>query len=133
MTVCTAPVFFRTYDIATKDFGPAIVTASDRMLTDIDLGIEYQGSRYKGTVLAKQHMILVSGDVTIHSAMLLQLAPTLAASQATTTLEMAVLRADCQFVAEHKRILPELTQAGGLASKSRDAVDGGGRLVERLL
>jgi hypothetical protein len=73
-----------TYDIATKDFGPAIVTASDRMLTDIDLGIEYQGSRYKGTVLGKQHMILVSGDVTIHSAMLLQLAPALAASQAIT-------------------------------------------------
>jgi hypothetical protein len=34
MTVCTASVFFWTYDIATKDFGPAIVTASDRMLTD---------------------------------------------------------------------------------------------------
>jgi hypothetical protein len=70
------------------------------MLTDIDLGIEYQGSRYKGTVLGKQHMILVSGDVTIHSAMLLQLAPTLAASQAITTLEMAELCAG--FMREYR-------------------------------
>jgi hypothetical protein len=75
------------------------------MLTDIGLGIEYQGSRYKGSVLGKQHMILqhmilVSGDVTIHSAMLLQLAPVLAATAEITTLEMAELCAG--FLREYR-------------------------------
>jgi hypothetical protein len=89
MTVCTASMFYWMY--GDNDIGPAIVTASDRMLTDIGLGIEYQGSRYKGATVTKKHMVLVSGDVTVHSAMILEIAPIVQDNSLLSTLDIAEL------------------------------------------
>lgn len=70
MTVCTASMFFWVYDAQKNDLGPAIVAASDRKLTDSGLGISYQGSRFKGSILPSKKLVLVSGDITIHSSIL---------------------------------------------------------------
>lgn len=101
MTVCTASLFYWFYDLDTKDFGPAIIAASDRMLTDIGLDIEYEASRYKGTTLTKTHMVLIAGDIRVHSAMLLELAPTLSGNNDLTTLELAELCAE--FFQKYRR------------------------------
>jgi hypothetical protein len=74
MTVCTASLFYWVYDKEENDFGGAIIAASDRKLSDTGLGIAYQGSRWKGAAfpLLKQ-LVLVSGDIVVHSAILREL------------------------------------------------------------
>jgi hypothetical protein len=89
MTVCTASAFFWAYDPANNDFGGAIVAASDRKLTDIGLGIGYEGSRFKGSILPNKQLVLVSGDITVHSAILAKLGDSLTDQPPTPTLEMA--------------------------------------------
>jgi hypothetical protein len=56
-----------TWNYGKDDFGPAIVTASDRMYSDEGLGIEYEGSRSKVLHLDNHRIILVSGDLSINS------------------------------------------------------------------
>jgi len=65
MTVCTASMFFWIY--GPDDYGGAVVVAADKMLTDLGLGIEYQGSRGKWATFGKQRLVLVSGDLAIQS------------------------------------------------------------------
>lgn len=77
MTICVAAIFRWVYDGEKQDIGPAVVTASDRMLTDEGLGIEYEPNQYKGAHLTDRIMALVSGDVTVHSAVLQTLIPSL--------------------------------------------------------
>jgi hypothetical protein len=74
MTVCTASMFFWLYDKDTNNFGSAIIAASDRKLSDTGLGIGYQGSRWKGAMFPSiKQLVLVSGDIVIHSAILREL------------------------------------------------------------
>ena len=87
MTVCTASLFFWLYDQAANDFGSAIIAASDRKLTDIGLGIGYEGSRFKGSFVPNNQLVLVSGDIVVHSAILGRLGERL--KEPTTTLETA--------------------------------------------
>jgi hypothetical protein len=78
MTVCTASMFFWLYDKDTNNFGSAIIAASDRKLSDTGLGIGYQGSRWKGAMFPSiKQLVLVSGDIVIHSAILRELEKTI--------------------------------------------------------
>lgn len=72
MTVCTASICVWNYTKIgeAEDFGRAIITASDRLLTDGGLGIEYEASRWKTAIIQNQTMILVAGDLTFHSEVL---------------------------------------------------------------
>lgn len=70
MTVCTASLFNWVYGEkpdGTLDIGPAFMIAADRMLTDVGLGIEYETSRWKATIVRDTHMVFVAGDFTFHS------------------------------------------------------------------
>ena len=87
MTVCTAAMFAWAYD--EKDFGQAIVVASDRMFTDQGLGIEYESSIYKGLILDKTHMIFVAGSVVVHSALVMKLNAVMAGVQGIKTSDIA--------------------------------------------
>ncbi|MGA9304174.1 MAG: hypothetical protein WBW31_02095 [Candidatus Sulfotelmatobacter sp.] len=89
MTVCTASVFSWVYDPATNDFGGAVVAASDRKLTDIGLGIGYEGARFKGALMSNSLLVLVSGDIVVHTAILTKLGENLNEPQAASALEMA--------------------------------------------
>ena len=89
MTVCTASLFYWIYDHAQQDFGAAIITASDRTLTDTGLGIGYQGPRFKGSVLPDKQLVLVSDDITTHSAISRQLTAIIDPHEIMTTLEIA--------------------------------------------
>jgi hypothetical protein len=75
MTVCTASAFLWNYDTQKKDgdYGFAIVAAADRMLTDIGLGIEYESSRWKGVGLGGKQVVLVAGDMAVHSEIMRRL------------------------------------------------------------
>ncbi len=80
MTICIAAIYRHIYGIdeITKkvtDAGPAIITASDRMLTVENLGIEYEPFAYKYCHVAKRIMILIADNVTVHSQLLLQCQP----------------------------------------------------------
>ncbi|MDO6415213.1 hypothetical protein Q4F19_12545 [Sphingomonas sp. BIUV-7] len=68
MTVCTASTFYWFY--GDNDAAVAIVTASDRMLTDNGLGIEYESSHSKIAHFGPHHMIMVSGDLSVNSLIL---------------------------------------------------------------
>jgi hypothetical protein len=94
MTVCTASTFFCLYDKDTNDFGGAVIAASDRRLSDAGLGIGYQGSRWKGAAFpAIKQLVLVSGDIAIHSAIIRELTSNLT-NLTPTTLEMAEMVAE---------------------------------------
>jgi len=75
MTVCTASIFAWNYDLKKEggDWGFAIAAAADRMLTDVGLGIEYEGSRWKGVGLGNKQVVLVAGDMAVHSEILRRL------------------------------------------------------------
>jgi hypothetical protein len=79
MTVCTASMFYWNYSLDPEkpDWGPAFIVASDRMMTELNFGIEYQSSRWKALIFGPTHMVLVAGDMTFHSDVLSQLGPTL--------------------------------------------------------
>jgi hypothetical protein len=47
------------------DFGRAILTASDRMLTAGD--IQYEPSQHKTSHLSPTTLLLVAGDMTVHT------------------------------------------------------------------
>ncbi len=64
MTVCTASMFYWNSGVDGEDrWGPAFVIASDRMLTDVGLEIEYEASRPKAQTCDGTHMIFVAGDM----------------------------------------------------------------------
>src|SRR5262247_3852727 len=65
MTVCTTSMFVWRY--GPEDLGTALVAASDKMLTDEGLGIEYQGSRGKWAAFGRRLLGLVAGEMAIHS------------------------------------------------------------------
>jgi hypothetical protein len=88
MTVCTASIFVWIYDQATSDFGGAIIAASDRKLTNLGLGIGYEGSRFKGG-FANNKLILVSGDIVVHTAILAKFGETIKDRPTISTLETA--------------------------------------------
>jgi hypothetical protein len=91
MTVCTAAMFFWNYNNhpGEPDLGAAIVAASDRTLTDAGLGIGYEGGRFKGQVLPTKQLVLVAGDITIHSGILRLLNAELKPESITSTLQTA--------------------------------------------
>ena len=93
MTVCTAAIFTWIYDGEKQDVGPAIIAASDRMLTDEGLGIQYEGSRRKAGIVAKNHIILVSGPFVVHSELLQRLTAALEDKPTATTFEIATIYA----------------------------------------
>jgi hypothetical protein len=88
MTVCTASIFVWIYDQATSDFGGAIIAASDRKLTNLGLGIGYEGSRFKGGFVNNK-LILVSGDIVVHTAILAKFGETIKDRPNISTLETA--------------------------------------------
>lgn len=89
MTVCTASLFFWFY--GENDIGPAIIGASDRMLTDEGLGIEYESSRFKGSLVNKTNLVLVAGSIVVHSAVLQKLSQHLSGHPDLKTREIAEL------------------------------------------
>src|SRR5690348_16037236 len=89
MTVCTASMFVWSY--GPEDFGTAIVAASDKMLTDEGLGIEYQGSRGKWAAFDKRLLVLVAGEMVIHSAVIERLFIELKDVTIPTTLGLSEL------------------------------------------
>jgi hypothetical protein len=76
-----------------EDFGTALVAASDKMLTDEGLGIEYQGSRGKWGCFGKRLLVLVAGDIVIHSEVVKRLFAELKDAETPTTFELAQLAA----------------------------------------
>lgn len=87
MTVCTACIFLWFYPDATV--GPAILAASDRMLSDTGLGIEYESSRWKALSVDAHHMIFVAGDLTFNTVALSRLVAWAAAHSDLTTFDIA--------------------------------------------
>jgi hypothetical protein len=80
MTVCIAAIYRNVYDAdliakEIKDAGPAVLTASDRMLTVENLGIEYEPFAYKWSHVAKRILVLVADNVTVHSELLQRCQP----------------------------------------------------------
>jgi len=71
------------------DLGAAIVAASDRTLTDSGLGIGYEGGRFKGQALPSKQLVLVAGDITVHSGILRLLNAELKPENITSTLQTA--------------------------------------------
>jgi hypothetical protein len=110
MTVCTAAIFLWFYPDETV--GPAIITASDRMLSDIGLGIEYESSRWKVGVLGTHHMILVAGALSFNSLAVSQLTLALRDNPAASTYDIASLYGSIvsklAFERAFKRILSPL-------------------------
>jgi hypothetical protein len=94
MTVCTASIFACPYEqgkFGTVTIGTAIVAACDRMLTDEGLSIEYQGSRSKWMAIGQRRLVLVSGDITIHSEVMRRITEKLPAGALPNTFETAEL------------------------------------------
>jgi hypothetical protein len=89
MTVCTASMFFWSY--GPGDYGGAIIAAADKMLTDLGLGIEYQGSRGKWAAFGRQRLVLVAGDMAVHSEILRRMHTVLGAVELPSTPETAEL------------------------------------------
>jgi hypothetical protein len=69
MTVCTASIFAWNNG-GTAGLSPAVITASDRRLTDSGLGIGYESSKFKGGTYATGQLILVSGEITVASSII---------------------------------------------------------------
>jgi hypothetical protein len=61
------------------------------MLSNSGLQIEWSGPRWKGAVLDKTHLVLVSGDFAIHSAVIMRANDYLKNNPSITTLEIANL------------------------------------------
>jgi hypothetical protein len=89
MTVCTASEFVWSYDHEKQDFGLAIVAASDRMLTDDGLGIEYEGSRGKWAAFGGKQVVFVAGDMVIHSEIVRRLNVELTTTPLGNTVDTA--------------------------------------------
>jgi 20S proteasome alpha/beta subunit len=71
MTVCIASMFFYFHGNkpdGTPDVAPAFITASDRMRTAA--GMEYEPPLGKFLVITPNILVLVSGDITVHSELL---------------------------------------------------------------
>ena len=92
MTVCTASLFYWFY--GPDDFGPAVIAASDRMLTDVGLGVEYEGSHRKAAFFGPHHMVLVSGDLSFCSLALQALNEHYAGSPPESTAQLAIALGD---------------------------------------
>lgn len=84
VTVCIAMAF--TWIYGEDDLGRAILTASDRMLTAVD--IQYEPSQQKISFLSPTTIILVAGDMTAHTEALMTVQRVIGPSQtATATTE----------------------------------------------
>jgi hypothetical protein len=70
MTVCVGAICLFPGEI-----GSAIVTASDRMFTDMGQGIEYEPYQFKGRMLGSRAIVLVADTIAIHSEVLAIIAP----------------------------------------------------------
>ena len=66
MTVCVAALCRNVY--ANGDIGPAVVVASDRMMTDNDF--EYEPPTMKIAQLTSNAIVLIAGAITHHTAVL---------------------------------------------------------------
>ena len=90
MSVCTASLFqWNSGTNDAPDYGPAFVIAADRMMTDHELGIEYEASRLKATPIRSDHMIFVAGDFTFLSEALAILQEFLPDAERMATSEIA--------------------------------------------
>ena len=87
MTVCTASIFVWRY--GPEDLGTAIVAASDKMLTDEGLGIEYPGLKGKWAAFDKRLLVLVAGAMVIHSEVIRRLSTELKDVETLTTFDLA--------------------------------------------
>lgn len=73
MTVCIATVCrfnYRKADDQKDDFGWVILTASDRMLTDEGLGIQYETGQGKWAKIADRVVVLAADSIAVHSDVL---------------------------------------------------------------
>lgn len=102
ITVCTALIYHCLYDATTNDVGGAIIAAFDRKLTDTGLGIGYEGSRFKATFVPNGQMILVAGDIVVHTAIHAKLSILLKERQPPSTSETAKIIGD--LICEYRRI-----------------------------
>lgn len=93
MTVCIAAMFMWNYgDSENIDLGPAIVTASDRMITSGD--IQYEPPNLKISFLTRRTLVLAAGEIPVHSAIIGRVAERIAASQDESPGKLAALYAD---------------------------------------
>lgn len=94
MTVCAASLFQWNYGVSgqeSPDFGPAFIVASDRMMTDQGLNIEYESSRWKAAIVNKTNMVFVAGDFTFLSDAIQHLNKTINSEQDLDTDQIAIL------------------------------------------
>jgi hypothetical protein len=90
MTVCTASLFYWNYSQeGGNDWGPAFVVASDRMLTDTGLEIEYESSRAKAQIFGQRHIVFVAGDIPLATEALQLAADVFSDAKERTTSEIA--------------------------------------------
>lgn len=110
MTICTACQFLFFYPDQT--IGTAIIAATDRMLSDTGLGIEYESSRWKALLLDSHHLVLVSGELTFNSIALAELNAWARDNPGRSTLEIATTYGQivnrCSFQRAAKRYLAPL-------------------------
>jgi hypothetical protein len=93
MTVCAASLFQWNYggsEPESTNFGPAFIVASDRMMTDQGLNIEYESSRWKAAIFGNTHMVFVAGDFTFLSDAFQHLNKTIEEEQSIDTYKLAV-------------------------------------------
>ena len=75
MTVCIAAMYRHCYDFEASVYGPGVITASDRMMTLENLGIEYEPPQFKFCKVSKGCLILAADHIAVHSELLLRLRP----------------------------------------------------------
>lgn len=92
--------------------GSGIIAASDRMLSDGGLGIEYESSRWKALMLGTNHMVFVAGELTFNSLALSRLVEGFDIEAKSTTRDIAEaygnIVSQCAFERAAKRIVEPL-------------------------
>jgi hypothetical protein len=110
MTICTASIFKWIYPDG--EVGSGIIAASDRMLSDGGLGIEYEASRWKALILGTKHMVFVAGELTFNSLALSRLVKSFDIDAKPTTRDIADdygrIVSQCAFERAAKRIVEPL-------------------------
>jgi hypothetical protein len=86
MTVCIAAVIPWLYH-PTHEIGTAVITASDRMLTAGD--IQYEPAQHKVSFISTHAIIMVAGDMVIHTEALLSTQSDIQRDNFTTVRQIA--------------------------------------------
>jgi hypothetical protein len=115
MTICTACIFRWMYPDG--NVGSGIIAASDRMLSDGGLGIEYEASRWKTLMIGKTHMVFVAGELTFNSLALGRLVEQMQVREALTTRAIAEAYGSIVSQLAFERAAKRIVEPLGISAK----------------